>query len=118
MCHKCAKQDTISLVVDPLLKLEIYLNSLQTSPIETFLGSLMEQGANSNCTWVVTMPLNWKPAHLEIDTVDAMTISLRILKEIGHPLLSPPQRNLLLWCSCALGTPQILLHPLSECSES
>ena len=69
VCHKCAKRGHYQSVCRSTVKVgELQLDSLQTSPSEAFLGSLTEQGTHPNRPGAVTLSLNGKPAHFEIDT--------------------------------------------------
>ena len=104
VCHKCAKRGHFQSVCRSTAKVgEVHLDSLQASPDEVFLGSLTEQGTNSSSPWAVTLSLNGKPTHFEIDTgADVTVISQTAHKEIGSPPLSPPQRILRGPCNQAL----------------
>ena len=69
VCHKCAKRGHFQSVCRSTAKVgEVHLDSFQASPSEVFLGSLTEQGANPSSPWAVTLSLNGKPTHFEIDT--------------------------------------------------
>ena len=104
VCHKCAKRGHFQSVCRSTAKVgEVHLDSFQASPSEVFLGSLTEQGANPSSPWAVTLSLNGKPTHFEIDTgADVTVISQLAHKEIGSPSLSPPQRTLRGPCNQAL----------------
>ncbi len=105
VCHKCNKRGHFKSVCRSSANVqEVNLDPSETRPEgEAFLGSLTEQGANPRSPWALSLLLNRKPTHFELDTgAEVSVISPKAHQEVGSPSLRPAQRVLRGPCNHAL----------------